>query len=343
MKQNDTYYTGLITRYFSGIAEPVEIQELSAWVQSSVENRKVFEEFRTTWELSFWQNAAENVDLEREWDILSSRMMDNADLPVTQRIRHSRTISFASGSRWILRVAAVLVLAAVPLFFLYQHIKGDRLEQFAATESSSEILLSDGSRITLNKGSVLKYPGEFSGDHRTVILDGEGFFEIARNKEKPFIIEHNNVRVRVLGTSFLVNTHSAPGTMEVVLVNGSVSVYYKQEGIKAGKTLMPGEKAEIALQGKDIRVTQNQDANFISWKTRLFVFQEESLEEIIRVLNHSYQSKVLLEGPHLSSCRMTASFERQSLDSILEIIAATLDLEIKARGDQIILSGKGCQ
>ncbi|MBU2651693.1 MAG: FecR domain-containing protein [Bacteroidetes bacterium] len=343
MKQNDTYYTDLITRYFSGEAGPDEIRELSAWVQSSVENRRVFEEFRKTWELAVWQPDAESVDIEREWDILSSRMIDNADLPVTQRIRHSRTISFAAGSRWILRIAAVLVLAAVPLFFVYQYIRGGQMEQFVAKESASEILLADGSRITLNKGSVLKYPEEFSRDHRTVILDGEGFFEITRNNEKPFIIEHNNVRVRVLGTSFLINTESAPGSMEVILVNGSVSVYYKKEGVKAGTTLIPGDKAEIALQVNDIRITQNQDPNFISWKTRLFVFQEESLENIIYALNKAYQSQVQLDGPHLSSCRMTASFDRQSLDSILEIIAVTLDLKIETRGDQIILSGKGCQ
>ena len=203
-----------------------------------------------------------------------------------------------------------------------------------------ETLLPDGSRVTLNIGAVIKYPGNFKGNKRAVSLDGEAYFDVAHNASKPFIIASDGIRVEVKGTSFYINTCSRSGDFELVLTTGEVGLYFENQTGPA-RILNPGEKAII--HGKQITITTNQDANYMAWKTHKITFSNDPLNSVAATLSKVYQANVCLVNPSLAQCRLTATFDNQSLESVLNVLKATLDIDIRNSGSTVEISGKGCR
>lgn len=338
MDKNETYYSNIITRYFAGEATPEEVSELSAWVSSTPENRQVFEESGNAWFRASESHFLYDPDLDKEWEAIQGKIegikADKEAYPI------SRSFSQISTS-WFLRFAAVLLIAIVVGFLINFFIAGPENLIVQTGEVMTELTLPDGSVVTLNQNTTFQYPEKFRKGQRIVSLDGEAYFKVAHDPENPFILEHNNIRIKVLGTSFSVKTGAREDNLEVVLINGQVAVYYENEGTNL-QTIYPGEKAEVEKSGHHIEVSRNNNPNFLSWKTGLFVFEDETLDNIVSVLNNAYNKKIILRDDHIGHCRMTATFDRQTLEVVLEIIAATLDLQIQSDGTAFVLTGAGC-
>jgi ferric-dicitrate binding protein FerR (iron transport regulator) len=127
----------------------------------------------------------------------------------------------------------------------------------------------------------------------------------------------------------------------VVLVEGSVKVYYKDHEKEAVK-LLPGEKAMVHESEKTIIVHLNENPNFMAWKTKLMIFRDEPLDKVIETINHVYGANLVLANEELGSCRLSATFDKQALPSVLQVIASTLALDIQSTPEQTILSGAPC-
>jgi len=164
---------------------------------------------------------------------------------------------------------------------------------------------------------------------------------VAHDKTKPFIIAVGNVRIRVVGTSFFVNTKTWDDTKEIILSSGVVRVYYDERPEKTA-VLLPGDKAELITDGYAITKTTNEDVNFLSWKTKHIVFNNTPLNEAVALLTNVYHTNIRLAEDNLSNCRITTTFDRQSLESVLNVLKATLDLQVRNTGAGIELSGHGC-
>ncbi len=338
MNKNETYYANIITRYFAGEATPEEVRELSAWVSSNPENRQVFRESGNAWFRASESHYLFDPDMDVEWEAMHGKIEG-----VKEDIKaypYSRTFRQISPS-WYIRFAAVFLIAIAVGLLINLFISGPETLTVQTGEVFTELTLPDGSVVSLNQNTTFQYPEKFRKGQRIVALDGEAYFKVAHDPGKPFVLEHNNIRIKVLGTSFSVKTGAQEDNLEVVLINGQVAVYYENEGIDP-QTLYPGEKAEVEKSGHHIEVSRNNNPNFLSWKTGLFIFEDETLENIVSVLNNAYNKKIILRDDHLRHCRMTATFDRQPLDAVLEIIAATLDLRIQSDGTTFVLSGAGC-
>jgi ferric-dicitrate binding protein FerR (iron transport regulator) len=119
-------------------------------------------------------------------------------------------------------------------------------------------------------------------------------------------------------------------------------VYFKSNPKE--KTLLdPGEKAVLRTEENLISKSVNIDPNYMAWKTRVLVFDNETLANVVNTLQNVYQTPVILANPALAECRVTVSFEGQSLQSVIEVIKKTLDLQVKQNGKTIELSGKSCR
>lgn len=334
MKTDESTFTDLLTRYFSGEADSEEIKILSGWVQSDPDRRKEFEDFRRTWTLLQEAQIGEAVDADQEWGSLKASLPDD------------RTIGLEPKSRFsykpLLRIAAVAVLLLIPAWFLWRHFT--RPEQITLTASVGpvECRLSDGTLITLNKGAMLRYPEEFAGKTRTVSINGEACFEVAHDPSRPFIVEAGNVRVEALGTVFYVRTGADRDSVSVLLSSGSVATYF-QGGRKNEVILLPGEVAEISVSSQAITKHPADDPNQLAWKTRLLVFDNTPLGEIVTLLNEVYQTRLTLAGPQMAGCRVTATFDHQSLESVLTVLRATLDVTIEHTNRGMVISGKPCE
>jgi len=203
-------------------------------------------------------------------------------------------------------------------------------------------MLPDGSVVSLHAGSQITYPAAFDSKIRKVELKGEAYFEVTHDKTKPFVVASGDARIEVLGTKFNVNTKKAAGTMEVVLTSGKVSVFYNKSP-QENVFLNPGEKAVLLTEQKQISKSTNTDPNYMAWKTRVLVFDNETLSEVINTLQNVYQTPVKLADPNLSGCRVTASFNDQSFASVLQVLKETLDLQVKQNGKVVEISGNGCK
>ncbi|HTX88401.1 MAG TPA: FecR domain-containing protein, partial [Bacteroidales bacterium] len=167
-------------------------------------------------------------------------------------------------------------------------------------------------------------------------------FEVKHDVSKPFVISSGNVNVEVLGTTFYVNTERADGKLEVILNSGKVAVYFSETpGNRV--ILTPGEKAEVSRDTRKIEKDVNDDPNWLSWKTGRLVFNNTPLGEIAQDLMRVYPVKIELTSPGISRCLVTATFENQSLESVLNVLKATLNVKITISGTTIMISGDACR
>jgi ferric-dicitrate binding protein FerR (iron transport regulator) len=204
---------------------------------------------------------------------------------------------------------------------------------------NSRIQLSDGSVVTLNHDTKVNYPDKFDAGTREVQIEGEAFFEVRPDPARPFIIRAGKATIKVLGTSFNVNAYPENGEVEVVVETGKVRVTKMTNTTPvAGELILdPGDRGVLTGTSGELKKSRNENPNFLSWKTREFVFNKTSLKEVIQQLNKVYQVKVKAEDPQVERLRITARFEGRSLDFILKVISMTHDLKVVQTEENYIL------
>ena len=197
-----------------------------------------------------------------------------------------------------------------------------------------ELLLSDGTKAHLNAGSSLKYPVQFlKGNERHVFVTGEVFLDVAKDKDHPFIVNADNLNIKVFGTRFNVNAYPEDGVSEVVLVEGSVGLYSnhdKEEGII--KRLEPGYKASFNKKSEDITTDEVITDIYTSWMNGELVFRNMTFDNILKKLERQYDVKIINNNTNLSKEKFNASFgESPALEEVLKELKATyhLDFEVK--------------
>ena len=179
------------------------------------------------------------------------------------------------------------------------------------------LVLSDGTRVWMNARSRLVYPVAF-GDTREVELEGEAYFEVTRDENRPFIVHAGQVAVKVLGTEFNVNT-CRKQKVQTVLVKGSVQV---ENGGKREVVLRPGELAETV--GTQIRVTQVNVRKYTAWREGVFYFEEAELEEIMTELADWYCVQAVFTDQTVRTRKFSGVLERsETIENVLKKIERT--------------------
>ncbi|MGB8193085.1 MAG: FecR domain-containing protein, partial [Chitinophagaceae bacterium] len=191
--------------------------------------------------------------------------------------------------------------------------------------------LSDGSVVTLNKKTSLSYPNKFKGDKRSVALQGEAFFKVTPDSKKPFIIQSNDVTIKVIGTSF--NVRNDNNATEVIVETGIVEVSHRNSSIE----LRPGEKLVVHAQDTLLTKEKQQDKLYNYYSTKQFVCDNTPLWKLVQALNDAYDAHIEIGRPELRNIPITTTFNNESLDRILEIVRLTLNISVTKTGDKIIL------
>jgi len=331
MNKDTTYYELLISKYLSGETDAAELAELRDWIVLSDENRSLFTHTRKAWALAESMHVETNTDLDAEWSALKNRIAADK----VPRVRKLNT----RPEKTILRVAAIALVLILPSVLYFLFFMTPNTGMLVADRQQVESTLPDGTQVTLNTGSTLLYPQKFKGDERKVALKGEAYFDVAHNQEKPFVIDAEDMQIRVLGTTFYVNTNSKDNNMEVVLLSGSVKLTY------AGKEMLlePGEKAVVLKNFDEIVKQSSDDPNLLAWKTRILRFNDTPLKEIVTLLSKVYQNDIRILNPEIEDCRITATFEKQSLEAVLMVLQSTLNIHVRPNGQTIELSGESCE
>lgn len=277
-------------------------------------------------------NKAEQEPLEQQvdWDRMYAKAI-NADS--VRPLWENTLFKYAA-------VVALIILSCVALYKPKEINMGTpKVLLTAHTESqrSKVIILEDGTKVTLNANSDLKYPEKFSGNTREVFLKGEAFFEVTSNPKKPFIVFSGRLRTQVLGTTFTVSSYSPDGASEVTVLTGKVSV--KDKLSKAETRLIRGQKAVINHNEKNFSlssVASPEDA--ISWMQGKIIFESTTLKEIAEKLSSYYGEKVLIKNDAIGQQRITAIFEKQSLPNILDALTKLTNSSYTFQKDAYIIN-----
>ncbi len=194
-----------------------------------------------------------------------------------------------------------------------------------------QIALPDGTMVWLNAASSLKYPSSFTGKDRLVTLIGEGYFEVAKDKKRPFKVETAQQEVEVLGTHFNINAYDDEDGVKTTLIEGSVKV--KLPSNKSA-VLKPGEQS-LVLNG--IQVNQVDANSAIDWKQGLFWFNDESIYSIMRQFSRWYNIEVEYRGD-VSNVRFGGQVSRmKNLSQVLRIMELTKSVQFRVEGNKIIV------
>ena len=178
------------------------------------------------------------------------------------------------------------------------------------------LALSDGSLVYLNAETSVKYPVVFGGSERMVELDGEAYFEVAKDASRPFIVRMNGVDVKVTGTSFNARAYRNEGKVVTTLIEGRVKVN--------GKTIIPGEQARYEVGNGDLEVAKVDVEHFIAWKEGYFVFRNERLEDVMRTLARWYKVEYHFMDEASKDVRIGARFGRYNdMTPIIEMLRET--------------------
>lgn len=197
-----------------------------------------------------------------------------------------------------------------------------------------QVRLPDGTAVWLNAASSLKYPISFSAlKQRKVELTGEGYFEVAKDKNHPFIVKTSGQEVRVLGTHFNINGYKDEPAIKTTLLEGSVAVSSAAAG---SKTLSPGQQA--ILSGAELRIHQVNMDETIAWKNGYFRFNSESIENIMKILSRWYNIEVSFEG-NVKSKLFTGKISKfKNISQVLKMLDKTEVLNFKLEGRRVIVS-----
>jgi len=310
----------LLVKHLLGETSSEEQQQVEEWLAGSPDHALYFSQLRQVWESSR-QLASESVaDEEQAWQRFKKRIQ-----PVEKKKPLIRL-------QW-LRVAAALALLMVLGWAVTQWIGGAEKVQEMAVSTVNDVRvdsLPDGTTVTLNKNSSLHYPSRFVGKQRPVRLQGEAFFKVKPDKEKPFVITVNDVEVTVLGTSFNIRTDDK-GRTEVVVETGRVKVTHAGRSIE----LQANERILVATADSALQKQSQPDKLYNYYRTREFVCNDTPLWKLAEVLNEAYGVEITLTTEYARSQRINTTFNNESLERVLDLISQTCGVEISRTGNQI--------
>jgi len=194
-------------------------------------------------------------------------------------------------------------------------------EIFAAFGTRSAIKLSDGSSVWLNSGSKIRYPDRFTGDDRTVYLEGEAYFEVESNLKKPFIVETSSIIVRSTGTKFNVSGYNTSEKVKVTLVSGKVEVGMIDDKNNYNKSqLNVNQHLSFDRTNGTSSIKTVDTYKYISWKDGKLIFRDEPLSNVVKRIGQVFNVDIELRGEEIQNYSYRATFQDESLEEILKLL-----------------------
>ena len=197
-----------------------------------------------------------------------------------------------------------------------------------------QLALSDGSKVWLNSMTELRFPVAFTGEERKVYLTGEAYFEVAPDSKHPFIVvTEEGMEVKVYGTEFNMSTYQH-GVVQTVLVSGKVGIRVNATGKEV--MLAPKQMAEYSEKTGMVRVEEADPYRYIAWKDGEFVFERETIEEIMERLGRWYDVKVFYENESLKQKRFTGVISRyENIEQVFRLIEGPATLRFEVKGNVV--------
>ncbi len=311
-----------------------EADRLQKWLAADPKNQEIYAEILESWEMANSYDLPIEVDTDRGFD----KFITNTQVQNTTTTSNSPT---PVRRLWpMISAVAAVGLLLIGVIWAWQSTVSDggQLVETVATSPRTLVTLPDQSVVTLNKGAKISYAANF--DQRQIQLDGEAFFQVTKNPEKPFTILTKNTATTVLGTSFNINNEA---TKTIVTVfTGKVS--FKDRAGKSGSLILtPAQRGIYQTNQQTLNKEEQIPLETINWQRDNITYQNQTpLSEMLPALETFYGVSFELSEPTLINCKFKATFNRNSLKDALEALAFGMNLTFTQNNKIIILSGEGC-
>lgn len=300
-------------------------QEIMKWRNESKANEDVFEQLLTVWQLSEKTKVLEQIPVNQSTEAFATRLEGSN----TVRLRRITVI------KWIRSAAAVIAIGGLGYWAYSIKNEVNYLEKNTLVSIDS-VRLSDGSMIYVAANSSIKYPEKLKGDFRKVFLTkGEAFFKVAKDSAHPFIVQMHEASVKVLGTSFNINTEAESIVLSVK--TGKVGFTPVQSSTQT--ILTKGSGLVFNKSTGTISPFHTQNRNEEAWLTRQLVFEDAPLADVCKSLESYYNVKIIIKADVSDYKKLNVSFADSSLPEVLEILEATYPITISKEGNSVIIKG----
>ena len=298
----------LLHKMFNGEATDNELTQIRQWVNADKMNRETFYHERA--------------------------LFDALQLNAFQKGNHVRKQSVPLW-KWIGSAAA----AVIALFLLYnipvfttKNIQPEIALNTIKVPAGQrgEVTLSDGTHIWLNARSEFSYPASFNGNTREVRLKGEAFFDVAKDRNKKFIVNTGRCEVEVLGTQFNVEAYADDKTITATLVEGSIAMAYENKKSNwTEQEIQPGQEIVYTAAQQQIKIDQADVEVITSWKDGKLIFRDTPFKEVLKMLSKRFDVDFVVKNPKCFEASFTGVLEKQRLGRILEYISVSSNIKFK--------------
>ncbi len=358
----------LICGYLKNELTEDETSRLISWLEQDKKNKRLFDEMSDLWV------TARATSPDPGFDAREGFLRFREKIKSTNNLKESKTKTFRL--RTLLRYAAIFIIAFSAGGSLFFFVGRNSIEP--ALQSVNKIVvplgskawfsLSDGTFVTLNAGSTLNVSNGYGINNRIVRLDGEGYFNIAKDTNNPFVVQTPFLNVRALGTEFNVKAYSVDKTIETTLVSGSLQIEPVKE-VNQGRitVLKPNQKVTFfkedfvftdeqgdkeneiparTVSVKKIRtvaparlIKEDIDVNPVtSWKENRWIFEQQSLAQIAVDLERKFDVRIIFESEKLKSYRFTGTILAEPIEQVLIALSMTAPINYNVRGRVVTLS-----
>ena len=290
----------ILYKFFEGNASFEEEAAVKQWMEESAENRLAFLKERKLFDAML--------------------LLGNEEIIKNGKKRFS--INLSSLRTELIKIAAVVAITLGGSYFYYQSsLEKELMAMQTITVPAGQrinITLVDGTNVWLNARTSLSYPVKFGKNNRQVVLDGEAYFDVTKDKSKPCIVQTDNYNVEVLGTQFDVNAYSETGEFETTLMSGSVKVASASDSTQK-ITLKPNNK--VFLQDGKLHVTAVDDYNPYRWKEGLICFKNETFTSIMKDFEKYYGLTIQVKNKNVFKYVYTGKFRQtDGIDYALRVL-----------------------
>lgn len=321
----------ILNRYLTGKCSEKDLSEINSWLQESEENARQLFGMEEVYHLGKLSADTVSEKTARAEKRLYKRLQQEHIPTEQRRIRKP----------WMQIAASIAVILLVGSGILYWYSRTDIARDMLVAAASEgivqEVVLPDGTKVWLNNAATLKYPREFSENERNVYLEGEAYFQVTKNHQKPFIVESDAMRVRVLGTSFNFKCVKSSQIAEATLIEGEIEVRgNNDEGMIV---LSPGQRAELNKASRRLVVKQVDAKLDIVWHDNLIPFEKANIFTITKALERFYDVKIILSPDMKADKTYSGVLKKKStIESVLKSLNNSIPMNYKIVGSNIFIS-----
>lgn len=312
------YFESLVVKHIRNESSEEETNELSQLLRESEENRNIYKQISKTSRLVDSQNIA--INIKEHWLEVENKL-------VLKTKKRNKTLMFASA------VAAMLLIGLFSWMVFQSKIPQTQWELAQSNNTKKQITLSDGTEIHLNKNSELEFPTEFPQNQRLVKLKGEAFFKVKPNKEKPFIIETQNTKTKVLGTSFNIRSYPEEEIELIEVFSGIVEFTDNYNH----STILKKQMSAIFSKAKEELELKLFNTNSTAWISREFIFKDASLLEVMQSLQEVFEFQFTIKNTVNKDEKITTKIKNMKIEEAMDLLSISLDFEYQIENNHITI------